>query len=140
MICHNCNVFCSICRLLTDTYPKCKESNYECFVLDRAGFLIMHKDFLSPDITRKDLEYVHISAKERDIAIDLIVKGRLKRKQCRNLEKINVENFYELDIPFKGVNTLTTGSTCKQYQISRMTGSNAFIGVYILVFLSFKVL
>ena len=74
----------------------------------------MHKDFLSQDITRKDLEYVHISAKEREIAIDLIVKGHLKRKQCRNLEKINVENFYELDIPFKGVNTFTTGSTCKQ--------------------------
>ena len=45
-----------------------------------------------------------------------------------------MENFYELDIPFKGVNTFTTGSTWKKYQISRMTGSNAFIGVYILVF------
>ena len=94
----------------------------------------MHKDFLSPDITKKDLEYVHISAKERDIANDLIVKGYLKRKQCRNLEKINVENFYELDIPFRGVNTLATGSTCKQYQISRMTTTNAYIGVYILYF------
>ena len=31
----------------------------------------MHKDFLSPDIKRKDFEYVHISAKEREIAIDL---------------------------------------------------------------------
>ena len=103
-------------------------------MLDGAGFLIMHKDFLSPDIKKKDLEYVHISAKEIEIAIDLIVKGHLKRKQCRNLEKINVENFYELDIPFKGVNTFTTGSTCKKYQIPRMTGSNAFTCVYILVF------
>ena len=94
----------------------------------------MHKDFLSPDIKKKDLEYVHISAKEIEIAIDLIVKGHLKRKQCRNLEKINVENFYEFDIPFKGVNTFTTGSTCKKCQIPRMTGSNAFTGVYILVF------
>ena len=126
--------------MLTDTYPKCKEIQYECFVLDGAGFLIMHKDFLSPDITKKDLEYVHISAKERDIANDLIEKGHLTRKKCRNLEKIKVENFYELDIPLEGVNTLATGSTCKQYQISRMTTTNAFIGVYILFifFLSFK--
>ncbi|KAK2553968.1 VWFA and cache domain-containing protein 1 [Acropora cervicornis] len=116
-------------KLLTDTYPKCKELHYECFVLDGAGFLIMHKDFLSPDITKKDLEYVHISAKERDIANDLIGKGYLKRKQCRNLEKIHMENFYELDIPFRGVNTLATGSTCKQYQISRMTTTNAYIGI-----------
>ena len=136
LICHHCNVFCLICRLLTDTYPKCKEIQYECFVLDGAGFLIMHKDFLSPGITKKDLEYVHISAKERDIANDLIGKGYLKRKRCRNLEKINVENFYELDIKFDEVNTLATGSTCKQYQISRMTTTNAFIGVYILVFFS----
>ena len=92
----------------------------------------MHKDFLSPDITKKDLEYVHISAKERDIANDLIEKGHMTRKKCRNLEKIKVENFYELDIPFEGVNTLATGSTCKQYQISRMTTTNAFIGVYTL--------
>ena len=90
-----------ICRLLTDTYPKCKESHYECFALDGAGFLIMHKDFLSPDITRKNLEYVHISAKERDIAIDLMVKGYLRRKQCRNLEKINVENFTSLTFHLK---------------------------------------
>ena len=106
-------------------------------MLDGAGFLIMHKDFLSPDITKKNLEYVHISAKERDIANDLIGKGYLKRKQCRNLEKINMENFYELEIPFRGVNTLATGSTCKQYQISRMTTTNAYIGVYILVFFYF---
>ena len=94
----------------------------------------MHKDFLSPDITKKDLEYVHISAKERDIANDLIGKRHLTRKKCRNLEKIKVENFYELDIPLEGVNTLATGSTCKQYQISRMTTTNAFIGVYVLFF------
>ena len=117
-----------LCRLLTDTYPKCEESDYECFVLDGAGFLIMHKDFLSPDITAKKLEYIHITAKEKDIAEDLIQKGHLIKKRCKNLEKINTENFYELSVPFQGVNTLTTGQRCRQYQISAVTGSNAFLG------------
>jgi len=49
-------------------------------VLDRAGFLIIHKDFLSPDITARNLEYVHITAKEKDIAVDLLQKGYLKKK------------------------------------------------------------
>ena len=115
-------------RLLTDTYPKCKESSYECFVLDGAGFLIMYKDFLSPEISANDLEYVHITAKERDIAEDLLAKGHLVKKQCRNLEKINMENFYELKVPIQGVNTLTTGQRCRQYQLSKVSGSNAFLG------------
>ena len=118
----------NLCRLLTDTYPKCEESDYECFVLDRAGFLIMHKDFLSPDITAKKLEYIHITAKEKEIAEDLIQKGHLVKKRCKNLEKINTENFYELSVSFQGVNTLTTGQRCRQYQISAVTGSNAFLG------------
>jgi len=49
-------------------------------VLDGAGFLIMHKEFLLPDITSKDLEYVHITAKEKDIAENLLKKGHLKKK------------------------------------------------------------
>ena len=119
-------------RLLTDTFPSCKDGNYECFVLDGAGFLVMHKDFLSPDIKAKDLEYVHITAKEKEIAEDLLQKGHLVKKKCRDLEKIHTENFYELSIPFQGLNTLTTGQRCRQYQLAKVAGSNAFLGKFSL--------
>ena len=46
----------------------------------------MHNDFLQPDITAKTLEYVHITEKEKDISEDLIQKGYLVKKECRNLE------------------------------------------------------
>ena len=88
----------------------------------------MHDDFLIPEITAKTLEYVHISAKEKDIAEDLLEKGYLVKRQCRSLEKIKMENFYELNVPIQGVNTLVTGQRCRKYQLSRMVGSNAFIG------------
>ena len=40
-----------------------------------------------------------------------------------------MENFYELEIPeLSGVNTLMSGHRCRQYQISRVVGSNAFLG------------
>ena len=97
-------------------------------MLDGAGFLIMHKDFLSPEISANDLEYVHITAKEREIAEDLLAKGHLVKKQCSNFEKINMENFYELKVPIQGVNTLTTGQQCRQYQLFNVSGSNAFLG------------
>ena len=97
-------------------------------MLNGAGFFIMHKDFLSPNITARNLEYMHITAKEREIAEDLLNKGYLKKKQCRNLEKINMENFYELEIPFQGVDTLANGQRCRRYQISRIAGSNALLG------------
>lgn len=116
-------------RLLTDTYPKCKEANFDCFVLDGAGFLIMHDDFLVPDITAKTLEYVHITEKEKDVAEDLLQKGYLVKEECRNLEKIQLQNFYKLDIPHsRSVDTLESGFRCKKYQLSSVGGTNAFLG------------
>ena len=97
-------------------------------MLDGAGFLVMHKDFLSPDIKAKDLEYVHITAKETDIAEDLLQKGHLVKKKCRNLEKIQMVNFYELSIPFRGLNTVSTGQRCRQYQLAKDAGSDAVLG------------
>ena len=88
----------------------------------------MHDDFLVPDITAKTLEYVHITEKEKDVAEDLLQKGYLVKKECRNLEKIKLQNFYELNLPVRGVNTLQTGQRCKKYQLSRVMGSNAFLG------------
>ncbi|KAL9960914.1 hypothetical protein ACROYT_G034422 [Oculina patagonica] len=116
-------------KLLTDTYPKCKESNYDCFVLDGAGFLIIHDEFLVPNMTAKALEYVHITEKEKDIAEDLLQKGYLVKKECRNLEKIKLQSFYELKIPLRGVNTLDSGSPCKKYQLFSVGRSNAFLGI-----------
>jgi len=115
-------------KLLTDTYPKCQEANFDCFVLDTAGFLIMHEDFLVPEITAKTLEYVHITEKEKDVAEDLLQKGYLVKEKCRNLEKIKLQNFYELKIPLQGVDTLDSGVRCKKYQFSSMVGTNAFLG------------
>ena len=89
----------------------------------------MHDDFLTPDITAKTLEYVHITEKEKDVAEDLLQKGYLVKEECRNLEKIKLQNFYELKIPpLQGVNTLDSGVRCKEYQLSSVARTNAFLG------------
>ena len=81
-----------------------------------------------PEITAKTLEYVHITEKEKDVAEDLLQKGYLVKEKCRNLEKIKLQNFYELKIPLQGVDTLDSGVRCKKYQFSSMVGTNAFLG------------
>lgn len=96
----------------------------------------MHHDFLSPDVTVKTLEYVHITEKEKDMAEDLIHRGHLVIKQCRNLGKLKLETFYELALPRKGVNTLDNGLRCKKYQLSRVDGSNVILGGLALFALS----
>lgn len=88
----------------------------------------MHEDFLAPDITAATLEYVHITQKEKDVAEDLLLNGYMLTKQCRHLEKIKTENFYQLKLPLEGVDTIRYGERCKKYQISSIAGSNAFIG------------
>ena len=89
----------------------------------------MHDDFLTPDITAKTLEYVHITEKEKDVAEDLLQKGYLVKEECRNLEKIKLQNFYKLKIPpLQGVNTLDSGVSCKKYQLSSVMGTNAYLG------------
>ena len=88
----------------------------------------MHDDFLIPDITAKTLEYVHITEKEKDIAEDLLQKGYMVKRECRNLEKIKLQSFYDLKIPPQGVNTIDSGSRCKKYQLYSVLESNAFLG------------
>ena len=120
-------------RLLTKVYPKCKETKtYSCFVMDSAGFLIMHEDFLLPSAAASDVEYVHITEKDKFIAEDLIRKGYLQKKECRDLDEINKQSFYEVNLPFGGVDNVRIGARCTKYQLAPIIGTNAYIGLYIV--------
>ena len=77
--------------------------------------------------TASDLEHVHITQKEKTIAEDLINKGFLIKKECRNLEEIKKQNFYEVNSTMSGVDELRR--TCK-YELGRITGTNVFLGQY----------
>ena len=76
--------------------------------------------------TAADLEHVHITQKEKHIAEDLINKGFLIKMECRNLEEIKKQSFYEVNTTMKGVEELRR-SGCK-YELGRITGTNAFLG------------
>ena len=94
--------------------------------MDHAGFLVMHEDFMLSSATAADLEHVHITEKETHIAEDLINKGFLIKKECRNLEEIKKQSFYEVNSTMSGVQELKS-TDCK-YELGRITGTNVFLG------------
>ena len=97
--------------------------------MDSAGFLIMHEDFLLSSAAASDVEYVHITEKDKYIAEDLIKKRYLVKKECRDLQQIQKQRFYEVRLPPVGVDTLRSGARCTKYQLAQIIGTNAYIGV-----------
>ena len=85
----------------------------------------MHEDFLLSSAVASDVEYVHITEKDKYIAEDLINKGYLRKKGCRDLEEIQRQSFYEVSLPSAAVDTIGSGGT---YQLGQIIGTNAYIG------------
>ena len=115
-------------RLLTTVYPKCAQSlQYSCFIMDNSGFLVMHPDFMLPSAKAIEVEHVHITQKEKSIAIDLINHGYLIKRTCRNVESIRQQSFYELHLPPDGFSQLQSNQGCK-YELSQIPGTNVYLG------------
>ena len=96
--------------------------------MNQAGFLVLHDDFVHPTNTRPLHDLVHITEKEKRVAEDLIRKRYLKKKSCRNLEKIRRNVFWELDVPAKGVSTLSSNIECQRYEVTPVRSSNVYLG------------
>jgi len=105
--------------------------------MDSAGFLIMHEDFLLSSAAASDVEYVHITEKDKNVAEDLINKGYLRKMGCRDLEEIQRQSFYEVSLPSGGVDALRNGGRCLKYQLGQIIGTNAYIGLQIIFVCSF---
>ena len=95
--------------------------------MDNAGFLVLHVDFMQSSVTELHLGHVHITKKEKHIAEDLISKGFLVKKECRNVEAIQKQSFYEVNVPPSGVDELRGNSACK-YKVAPISGTNVYLG------------
>jgi len=97
--------------------------------MDSAGFLVMHQDFIHPSAARHELERVHIAQKEEYIAENMISKGYLVKKECRNLEDIKEQTFYEVNLPQSDeVDEADNARSCTRYQIGKIAGTNLYLG------------
>ena len=87
----------------------------------------MHEEFMLSSTKAENLEHIHITQKEKRIAGDLISHGYLKKKECRNLERIHKQSFYEVHLPDHGVDALRRQNGCK-YQLQQISGTNVYLG------------
>ena len=74
------------------------------------------------------VEHVHITEKEKNIAEHMINKEYLVKKECRKLEEIEKQTFYEVRLPPGGVDALDNAGRCKQYQLGKIEGTNVYLG------------
>ena len=95
--------------------------------MDNSGFLVMHPDFMLPSAEAIEVEHVHITQKEKSMAIDLINHGYLIKRTCRNVESIREQSFYELHLPPDGFSQLHSNQGCK-YELSQIPGTNVYLG------------
>ncbi|ELU16667.1 hypothetical protein CAPTEDRAFT_192407 [Capitella teleta] len=73
---------------LTDAFPACLDSsNVGCFIIDDAGFVIMHHDWLNLK-NRQDAYNIHISQKEPGVARTLIENKVMIQTGCINHEQL----------------------------------------------------
>ena len=85
---------------------------------------------MDPSATKHVIERVHVAEKEKHIAEDMISKGHLVKKECRNLEGIKQQTFYEVNLPPSGEVDATDNAvgSCTKYQIGKITGTNVYLG------------
>ncbi|XP_077994463.1 VWFA and cache domain-containing protein 1-like [Glandiceps talaboti] len=117
-------------RLLTLSYPECFDERYRCFVIDNSGYFVVHRDFF-PKTNKTDIYESHITRREPDIAQDLIDKGFLVKKNCLNLQEIQITYFYQVDINNTNgvVNNIKSKDPCRRYQLMTIPNTNAFLGI-----------
>ncbi|KAJ8321750.1 hypothetical protein KUTeg_000221 [Tegillarca granosa] len=75
-------------QMVLRQYKLCNSTQFRCFVIDNSGFFVIHPDFTN-HLTNPDLDKsIHITAKEGDIARDLISKGILTKRSCTDFQSI----------------------------------------------------
>ncbi|XP_077864279.1 VWFA and cache domain-containing protein 1-like, partial [Saccoglossus kowalevskii] len=114
--------------LLVTGYPLCMDEKYTCFVMDSSGYLVIHNDFIEAngDI---NIEHLHITEIEPDIAQDLIIpQGFLSKSKCVNLQTIKQQNYY-VATRQSNIDNLDDVNPCRRYQMFNIPNTNVYLGI-----------
>jgi len=66
-------------------------------LVDSSGYIVIHKDFVDTISSGKTLSdtMVHISTKERLIALDLVKKNIMRKAACVNVQEFSNQYFWK---------------------------------------------
>ncbi|CAH1782871.1 unnamed protein product, partial [Owenia fusiformis] len=104
-------------------YPKCDEERYSCFIMDNSGFIVMHRDFVNCSNKDQQIEGLHVTIKEPEIAKHLIKNYHMSRRACINFEKLKDYRTWIVD--FISAEMIRS----KSFELYKLRDTNAFLGV-----------
>ncbi|XP_060073906.1 VWFA and cache domain-containing protein 1-like [Ylistrum balloti] len=112
-------------RMLAETYPECSNGQI-CMLVDNSGFIIIHPDFVDPNLKEtereKAVENIHIVQKESDIARDLISKSVMSKQSCADFDNHKLQFTYRIQLNDGDVHIIGSG-----YELWNVKNTNVFL-------------
>ncbi|XP_068758556.1 VWFA and cache domain-containing protein 1-like [Montipora capricornis] len=96
-----------------------------CFLMDTRGYIVYHPDFEDAYNDTSKVVNRHITDMDGEIARDLIKNGVMKRYECRNLQLLKLQRFYEVNI--EGETYKGDHGACDAYTVVRIPRTNVFV-------------
>ncbi|XP_033110880.1 VWFA and cache domain-containing protein 1-like [Anneissia japonica] len=109
---------------IIDVYPECQQK-YNCFVMDRSGYLLAHGAILSGSSSKSNFQRRHVTEEEMLFSKELIDDDIMVRKACINYQDIKRQYYYEVVEIEGGVIDKLATSGCIQYRIQFIPNTNA---------------
>uniref|UniRef100_A0A336KQQ9 CSON014583 protein n=1 Tax=Culicoides sonorensis TaxID=179676 RepID=A0A336KQQ9_CULSO len=117
-------------KLLLDASHLCGNNNIKCFLMDDKGYLIAHPDIILPAINNNRLLSEHLTAKESQVASDILNHERFVSKRlCNNYINRTVQRYYQFNISHTDIVTNLVQGEKTKYQIMLIPNTNIFIGI-----------
>ncbi|XP_078074535.1 VWFA and cache domain-containing protein 1 isoform X2 [Mustelus asterias] len=120
-------------KVLLDLLPICNQdggNKIRCFIMEDKGYLLAHPTLIDPK-GHAPVEQQHITHKEPLVANDILNHPNfVKKNLCNSFSDRTVQRFYKFNTSIVGdLTNLVHGSHCSKYRLTRIPGTNAFLGI-----------
>ncbi|NXL46978.1 CAHD1 protein, partial [Podilymbus podiceps] len=120
-------------KVLMDLLPVCNQdggNKIRCFIMEDRGYLVAHPTLIDPK-GHAPVEQQHITHKESLVANDILNHPNfVKKNLCNSFSDRTVQRFYKFNTSLVGdLTNLVHGSHCSKYRLTRIPGTNAFVGI-----------
>uniref|UniRef100_F7DFT1 Cache domain-containing 1 n=1 Tax=Xenopus tropicalis TaxID=8364 RepID=F7DFT1_XENTR len=120
-------------KVLMELLPVCNQdggNKIRCFIMEDRGYLVAHPTLIDPK-GHAPVEQQHITHKEPLVANDILNHPNfVKKNLCNSFSDRTVQRFYKFNTSLVGdLTNLVHGSHCSKYRLTRVPGTNAFVGI-----------
>ncbi|XP_065835892.1 VWFA and cache domain-containing protein 1-like isoform X2 [Oscarella lobularis] len=109
---------------LTRSMSQCQNSGTRCVLIDNAGFVVIHPDFVDPRLASENgVDTKHITEMEKDLAASLVNRNIMIKSRCNDFQKKTVNVFWK--VKMSSSSQSVSGSVA--YDIYKVSQTNTFL-------------